>query len=312
MRKALLACPALALALLVLPPLYGALFSGPPPELPAPGRRVVLPSGAALNVLDVGAGPPLMLVHGLPGTAYDWREFTREAAKRGRRVLALDRAGYGRSDPEPSGMYHVDQGAQRLRDVIEALELEDLTLVGWSYGGVLSLVTAVRDTGALRSLVLVGTGGPDSPEAVRPEPPAFMRFLYSDPVLYWRTRVPSTGRALMRVLSVQAFSEQPMPGWWLPGLEANFARIETLHAYRAEIFDNRDEADYAPERVQLPTLLLHGTDDRLAPVGISRYLATQIPGARLVEFPGGSHMLPVTHAAELADALIDFDASLGE
>lgn len=309
MRKALLACLVLVILLLVLPPLYSALSPEIPPELPPPGRRVVLPGGTALNVLDVGAGPPVMLVHGLPGTAYDWREFTRELASRGHRVLALDRAGYGRSDPEASGVYHVDQGARRLRELIDVLELEDLTLVGWSYGGVLSLVTAVRDTGALRSLVLVGTGGPDSPDARRPEPPAFMRFLYSDPVLYWRTRVPSTGRALMRVLSVQAFSEGPMPNWWLPGLEANFARIETLHAYRAEIFDNRDEADYAPQRVSLPTLLLHGADDRLAPVGISRYLATQIPGARLVEFPGGSHMLPVTHAAELADTLVAFDAS---
>ena len=59
-------------------------------------------------------------------------------------------------------------------------------------------------------------------------------------------------------------------------------------------------------RIDLSTLLLHGDDDRLAPVAISEYLDTVIPNSQLIVTPGGSHMLPVTHAEALADAIALF------
>ena len=69
---------------------------------------------------------------------------------------------------------------------------------------------------------------------------------------------------------------------------------------------NADPADFAPQSIALPTLILHADDDRLAPVAIARYLHTLIPNSKLVEYPGASHMLLVTHAADLADRIVGF------
>ena len=63
---------------------------------------------------------------------------------------------------------------------------------------------------------------------------------------------------------------------------------------------------FEPQKLELPTLILHGDNDQLAPVSIARYLHELIPNSRLVEFAGGSHMLPVTHAAEIAEEIAEF------
>ncbi len=313
-RKLLLGFALVALALVALPPLWFALMREPSsPELPPAGRRVSLGAelGVHVNVLDGGSGAPVVLSHGLPGSGYDWREVSAALAARGVRAIAYDRVGYGRSDPRPAASPQTPgQNARELRALLAALDLRDATIAGWSYGGVVAMLAALQGDPRIGRIALVGTGGPDSPDAAPPEPPFLMRVLYSDPVLAWRSRVPPVGRVLMRAVSEQAFSGGAQPGWWLPGLRANFARAETLLAYRGEMFGigarPEDAAAFEPAKLALPVLILHGDDDRLAPVGIARYLAQVIPGAELRLVEGGSHMLPVTHAEFVADALAGF------
>ena len=98
----------------------------------------------------------------------------------------------------------------------------------------------------------------------------------------------------MGVLSDQAFSGKAQPAWWMEGLVENFSRWETVLVYRAEMFAPINAEGFAPDQIAVPVRILHGDDDRLAPVGIRRYLSEQIPGASYSEIAGGSHMLPVT------------------
>ncbi len=310
MKRLLAFVGVLVLAAIAVPPLYFAVFPAEaPPELPPPGRRLMLPGGVGVNVLDTGRGPAVVMVHGLPGSAYEWRETIREVAARGRRAIAYDRVGYGHSDARREGRHTPAANADELLAVLEELNLRDATVAGWSYGGVTGMIAAQKDPSRIGRLVLVGTGGPDSPDAKPPEPSAAMRAFYSDPVLRWRVMVPPLGVNLMKVLSAMAFSDQPQPDWWLEGLRANFARWDTLVTYREEMFGLDPDADpgaFDPSQISVPTLLLHGDDDRLAPVAIARYLASVIPNAELVEYPGGSHMLPVTHADALAERITGF------
>lgn len=308
-RKLSWALLGLVVALLVLPPLWYTAFPPPdPPPLPPPGRRVELPSGITLNVVEEGEGPPLVLVHGLPGTAYDWRVLQAELAKRGFRVLAYDRAGYGRSAARPEGAAHsISANVDDLETFLEVMSLDDATVVGWSYGGATALAAASEGSERMKRMVLVGTAGPTSPQAEPPdEPPAFIRFLYSDPVLAWRARVPPFTRALMVGATDAAFSGRPYPDWWLPSVEANFSRPETVATYKAEMFQPIDADGFAPDRIDVPTLLIHGGDDRLVPVAVSQYLSTAIPDARAEIVLEGSHMLPITHAPLLADSIEAF------
>ncbi len=309
MKRILLIAVALMIAAIALPPMWFAVFKAdPPPELPPAGQRVVLADGTGLNVLDSGEGPPVVMIHGLPGSAYDWRETSAALVGLGMRAIAYDRVGYGRSDTRSSPNYTPEANAAELIGLLEAMDLRDVTVVGWSYGGSTAMTAAMNEPERIRRLVLVGTGGPDSDDAEVPEPSNFMRFFYSDAVLHWRNSIPPLSVVLMKALSDQAFSGGPQPAWWLEGLRANFSRWETLITFREEMMGLTPEnvANFDVALIHVPTLLLHADDDRLAPVEISKYLSTRIDGAKLVVYPGASHMLPVTHADAIANEIVSF------
>jgi non-heme chloroperoxidase len=268
--------------------------------------RVTVRDGAAVNALDIGTGQPVVLVHGLPGSAYDWRHLTPELATAGFRVIAYDRLGYGHSDVRPGATHTVQDNAAELLELLRTLNLQDAIVVGWSYGGVTAMQAAVDDRSRISHVVLVGTGGPDSPNAEPPAPSGAAKAFYSTPVMRWRRAVPSVSRALMATLSDTAFSGGPQPEWWLDGLQANFKRWETLLTYRNEMFAEIDTEAMIFSDIAAPTLIIHAEDDRLATVEIGRYLSTVIPDAEYIEVPGASHMLPVTHASFLAEKISEF------
>jgi non-heme chloroperoxidase len=301
MRRLALALLVVVLAALAIPPLWFTLFREPAPELPPPGRRVALASGVGVNVVEQGAGAPVVLVHGLPGSAYDWRETSAALAARGLRALAYDRVGYGWSDPRADGAFHFEGNARDLLDLLAAEDLRGATIVGWSYGGGTAMVAARRDASRMARLVLVGSAGPGL-EATQP-PPALARVVFSAPVLSWLHAVPPLARAAQAEASRQAFSAGPEPDWWRPGLAANFARPHTATSWRSEGVAMAGAPQPDPTGLALPVLVVHGDDDRLVPAAVGRELAKRAANARLVLIPGGSHMLPVTHAERLADEI---------
>ena len=305
-KKFLLSLVALLMLLIVVPPTWNALFPMVLPDLPAPGVRVSVREGAAINALDVGAGQPVVLVHGLPGSAYDWRHLTPELVKAGFRVIAYDRLGYGHSDVRPGESHTVQENAADLLALLDTMNLQNAIVVGWSYGGATVMQAATQNPSRMARMVLIGTGGPTSANAEPPQPGIAARVFYSTPMMRWRSAVPGVARNLMEVLSDTAFSGGPQPGWWLEGLQASFKRWETTSTYRAEMFAPIDPDAIAFSTLPLPTLIIHAEDDRLAPVEIARYLSTVIPEVEYVEVPAASHMLPVTHAPWLAEQINAF------
>ena len=113
---------------------------------------------------------------------------------------------------------------------------------------------------------------------------------------------------MQKGFSAQAFSGQAAPDWWLPQLAANFASPHTLETYRREgaHFGWDDNLDPAP--IDRPILVIHGDDDRLVPLSVGQGLAASGGSAELVVVEGGSHMIPVTHPALLADRISGFVA----
>lgn len=167
-KKFLLGLVALLMLLIVVPPTWNALFPMVLPDLPAPGVRVRVREGAAVNALDMGAGQPVVLVHGLPGSAYDWRHLTPELVKAGFRVIAYDRLGYGHSDVRPGESHTVQENGADLLALLDTMNLQNAIVVGWSYGGVTVMQAATQDPSRMARLVLIGTGGPAS---ANDEPP---------------------------------------------------------------------------------------------------------------------------------------------
>ena len=301
MRRFGLALLAVVIAAVVLPPLWCRLFREPAPELPPAGHRVTLATGVAVNVLEAGEGAPVVLVHGLPGSAYDWRLTSEALALRGRRAIAYDRVGYGWSDARPDDAFSFESNATELLALLAALDLRGVTVVGHSYGGATAIVAAERDPSRIARLVLVASAGPGF-EKNQP-PPVLARIVFSAPVLGWLHAVPPAARSVQAGVSRQAFSDGPEPDWWLPTLAANFARPHTATTWRSEGLAMASGPLPDPSGLALPVLVVHGDADRLVPVEVGRELARRAPHARLVLVPGGSHMLPVTHAELLADEI---------
>ena len=304
MKRALLIILGLLFAVVALPPLYYAVVPAESPQLPEPGRRIDVGSSVAVNAIDEGQGTPIVLVHGLPGSAYDWAPLTQALVERGHRVIAYDRVGYGHSDARINDAYTPDGNADDLLGLLETEDLRDVTVVGWSYGGPIAIIAGRKDPFRISRLVLIGSGGPsDEPE----DPPAAMALLSSGPVRWYLAAVPPMGRGLQRALSDVAFSGGPKPDWWLPNLEANFAMPTMRSTYYAE-GERFMESELGIEEVEQPILLLHGDDDRLAPVAIGQWLSRHAKHSKLAVIEDGSHMIPITHAAELAESIQEFVA----
>ncbi len=306
MRRLLLALVLLLALAGGLPPLWFAIFPVEALELPPAGRRIPVAEGVAVNALDRGAGPALVLVHGLPGSAYDWQPLADRLVARGYRVLAYDRVGYGRSDGRRDGAYNVEGNAGDLLALLRHEDLRDATLVGWSYGGVTSIVATERDPSRIARVVLVGSAGPLLPELSEP-PAAVFAVLFSKPVMAWMGAVPPVGRGLQRTISAQAFSDQAAPDWWDSQVAANFARPHTRDTYRLEGADFGGKS-WNTQALERPILVIHGDDDRLVPIAVGRALHDGARRSELMVVEGGSHMLPITHADLLADRIAAFVA----
>jgi 3-oxoadipate enol-lactonase len=240
-----------------------------------------------LYVEEQGEGDPLLLIEGLGQSMWAWREQVPVLARH-YRTIAFDTRGTGRS-PVPKEPYGIDELAQDAADVLDGRRA---CVVGLSMGGYVALTLALAQPGLVRSLVLVGTGagGPDRvprPQDVRDAYAAAMGLPFDE---YGRRTMPLT------------FS----PGW----TERNPERFEEVLAARGEhptpdvtldahlracygFYDRRCEV----ERIDVPTLVLHGDADVIVPVENGRRLASRLPNARYVELPGRGHNVPLEDPA---------------
>ena len=246
-----------------------------------------------------GAGPPLLLVPGLGGVGSFWR--LQVAALRERfTVIVHDHRGCGRSTATVGG-YSIDRMADDVLALLDHLGLARADYVGHSTGGAIGQRLAVRDPGRLGRLVLSSTWTHcdaffsrvfEIRRRVLQElgPEAYTRlgtlFLY-DPA--WIAE-KSAAIAVLERAALAAFTSP----------EIVLQRIAAICA-----FDGR--ADLA--RIAARTLVVCAVDDMVTPVYFSRALAAAIPGAQLVELPGGGHFTPVARAAEYNRVLLDFLAA---
>ena len=301
MKRILLSALVIAVAFIVLPPMWYGIFPEEPLDLPAPGRRISVGGGLEVNAIERGSGWPIVLVHGSPGSAYDWKPTLEALAARGYHVLAYDRVGYGYSDGRQDEAYTVESSAGHLLALLEKAGLQDATIVGWSYGGLTAMAAALHDSSRIARLVLVGSGGyAENPPTLPPGVQGTM-----DLMIPWLALVPPAERSLQAAFSQQAFGSSSLPEWWLPQLAANFQRPGTRAAWEEEgatfTWDGPD-----PGPIDRPILVAHGSEDALVPLAVADWLHERSGNSELWVVEGGGHMLPVTHADSLVDRIVSF------
>jgi pimeloyl-ACP methyl ester carboxylesterase len=308
MRRIILGVLVGLIVLALAPPLLARLFGWGRPDphfLPAHGKTVDIGDGLELNVVEVGEGSPIVLVHGLPSCASDWATLPQKLAALGHRVIAYDRIGFGYSSRPPAtpDRYTYASNARDLGKLLDALGIERAILVGWSYGGAVVQTFAEDAAQRVEGLVLVAAVGPAEPEAGDDALGMILNSGAGTAILDWVASVPPLGWRMTHDNLVQAFArEADIPPGWTEYTQTMLALPGTLQSFVLE--EQRGHgASLHPEVLNIPAVVIQGTDDHLVPRFVGEDLQRRLPQSKLVLVPHGSHMLPVTHADLLAQEI---------
>lgn len=267
---------------------------------PPPSQFIELPLRGLPQLVHLrDEGPrsdplPLVLIHGTSDSLHTWDPWVAELSKT-RRVVRMDLPGFGLTGPASHGDYRIGAYVDFLWTLLDQLKLQRVVLAGNSLGGEVAWMGAARFPERVAGLVLLDPAGlPFEPEAV---PPGFA--LSAHPVSAWLSRF-LLPRPLVKASAESVYADPSK----LSAAEVDRFFEITLRegnraalAARAQAFLAERHSPIYPEawaRVQTPTLLLWGAQDRLIPpVTAQQYLrlrAPAAPAAELVLLPGVGHV----------------------
>ncbi len=260
-----------------------------------------------LHYEDVGAGQPVVLIHGWPLSSRSWEQQLAPLIEAGHRVITYDRRGFGQSSQPWTG-YDYDTFAADLHALLEHLDVTEAALVGFSMGG----------GEVVRYLSRYGSARIAKAVLACAVPP----FLYQsddnpDGGLDDATIAQFEGGVKGdRIAFLDGFTNQFFTGSGDSPLisEANRLYHREIAAFASPkgtldciaAFGRTDfRADVAA--VEVPTLIIHGDSDQIVPFEVSGKRSHEaISGSSLVLVEGGPHGLNATHPAEFNQALISF------
>jgi non-heme chloroperoxidase len=255
---------------------------------------------------DWGAGRPVILLHGWPLSSDSWDDQALAIADAGFRTIAYDRRGFGRSS-QPGGGYDYDTLADDLAAVIEQTGAQDAVLVGFSMGGGEVARYMSRHGGkSVSKAVLVSSVVPymlktsDNPDGVDPSIFEEMtKGMKEDRAKFFASFFKDFFGVSMLSSSV---SDEVIE--WARSVSMQAGLNATLRCAKAFA-----TTDFRPDLAafKVPTLIIHGTDDKTVPIDASgRAAAKGIAQSTLIEYDGAPHGLQATHKERLTQDLLDF------
>ncbi len=259
-----------------------------------------------LSYEDHGSGPVVVLIHGWPVDSRSWEPQLHPLLQAGFRVVTYDRRGFGRSSRPMTG-YDFDTLAADLDVVLTHLDLRDVALVGFSLGtGELARYIGKRGTERVSRCVFIESLAPSfaksdaNPWGVDQTGVAGVQQAILTDRLAWLTGILKDFLNLDDYLGKRV-SEDAVRALWNAGAEASPEATWACPQGWLEDFGQ----DIT--RIDVPTLILHGTADRILPIdGQGRRLHAALPDARYVEIEGGPHVMALSHAEEVNRELLAF------
>ena len=255
---------------------------------------------------DWGEGQPVVFSHGWPLSADAWEDQMYFLASRGYRCIAHDRRGHGRSSQSWQGN-DMDTYADDLAALVEALDLRDAIHVGHSTGGgEVARYIGRHGTGRVAKAVLIGAV---PPLMLKTEAnPGGLPIEAFDEI---RAGVLKDRSQFFKDLTVPFYganrpgaqvSEGLRDSFWLQGMLGGFTGIvDCINAF--------SETDFTEDlkRFDVPTLILHGDDDQIVPIGASAMLSSKlVKNSTLKVYPGFDHGMCSTHKDQVNEDLLAF------
>ena len=265
--------------------------------------------GTQLYYKDWGSGQPIILIHAWPLNADMWEYQMHFLASNGYRVIAYDRRGFGRSSQPWSG-YGYDSLVGDLNELIEALELRDVILAGFSMGGgEVARYIGRHGSRRIAKAALVSSVTPlmirrdDHPEGVSPEIFDEIRAgILNDRAGF----LDKFGPLLTGSDQEGSVVGKPMLDWTLAmGLQAGIkGTLDCIAAF--------SETDFRADlkKFDVPTLVIHGSGDSVVSFEVTgKAAAALILGAQFKVYEGAPHALYFTHKDRLNEDLLAFARS---
>ncbi|KIO51330.1 arylesterase [Flavobacterium hibernum] len=259
-----------------------------------------------LYVKDYGKGEPVILIHGWPLSNEMWEYQIDFLVENNYRVIAYDRRGFGKSS-QPYNGYDYDTLTDDLKEIIEQLQLENVTLVGFSMGGgeVVRYFSRYEGKG-VKKAVLISSIIPflakteDNPEG-RPKEKgdATAAAIKEDRIGF----LDNFGKIFFGINIINKPLSTPLLEYYR-NLCALASPRATLKC--AESLNNTDFRDEL-QTIKVPTLIIHGNDDKNVPIEISsEKTAKAIENNTFIVYDGAPHGLFYTAKDKLNKDLLDF------
>ena len=262
--------------------------------------------GTTIYYKDWGSGPTVVFSHGWPLNGDAWEHQMVYLASKGFRCIAHDRRGHGRSS-QPSDGNEMDTYADDLATLIDTLVLSNITLVGHSTGGgEVARYIGRHGTRRVAKAVLVGAVTPLMLKTDA-NPDGLAMKVFDD----IRAGVTADRSQFFKDLTTPFYganragvtvSQGVRDAFWFQGMQGGLANeLDCIKAF--------SETDFTEDlkKFDVPTLILHGDDDQIVPIGASaKASAALIRNATLKVYPGGPHGLSDMRTDELNADLLAF------
>ena len=235
-------------------------------------------------------GPVVVLIHGLGGRAEDWRMIAPYFAQAGFRVYMPDLFGFGRSDRPADFSYSVHDQAAEVVAFLDAMELKQVNLGGWSMGGWIVQIVAGAHPERVRRLMLFDSAG-----------------LYEKPIWDTNLFMSKTPGQLDQLEALLMPHPLPIPGF----VARDLLRLTSGHAWvikRAldSMLTGQDATDDLLPKLKMPVLILWGAEDQITPLEEGQNMHKLVPQSELDVFNGCGHLAPEQCTGEMGPMVVSF------
>ena len=255
---------------------------------PASGAKFITTKTGRVHYVDVGEGPVILLMHGSGRSIADWQEGAIDRLAAHHRVIAFDYFGNGSSERNADFTYGYDLWVNEAIELLDALKIEHVTVIGHSVGGALACILAADHPTRVDHVVTIGTGMTIEPQQFLPLVPGIGEVMMAYAKTYGDTYSDKHRAALEAAYTVKG------------------TRAAVLQYMRRQLTVDGFRLLWGTfEDIKAPVLHLSGSRDVNIAPSVARDLAKRTHG-KFVAIEGATHMVPIDAPDRLAEEVEKF------
>lgn len=243
----------------------------------------------------------IVLLHGYCSSSYTWNKCLESLADAGYRVIAPDLKGFGFSEKPFDNRYRVEDQSDLVVGLLDSLNIERATFVGNSYGGAISMTTAIRHAHRVERLVLLNAAHDKTAFPRVPEEYVYQFSRLFSPVFMGSQRIV---RAVMsRMYHDQSVVTDSHVDAYLRPLSSAACQAAALATFRQW---DMQVLEREMHRIEHPTLVIWGEQDRLLPVQNGAKIHLMIQGSEFLVIPECGHLPQEERPNDVVELIVDF------